>query len=118
MQLSKLQSYCNPRFESVVLWPSAALTELRLVTSDLQLLNHVPAGDRSSVVWRSGENHYRFLSFSDDSCDFSDDSCHFCTPPPYFYVVNMSSIPPGTMDSSIRTDTPFSELFSFARCTK
>ena len=57
LQLSKMQSYCNPRFESVVLWPSTALTELRLVTSDLQLLNHVPAGDRSSVVWRSGENH-------------------------------------------------------------
>ena len=54
---------------------------------------------------------HRFLSFSDDSCDFSDDSCHFCMPPPNFYVVNMSSIPPGTMDSSIRTDIPFSELF-------
>ena len=78
----QLQSYCKPRFESVVLWPSAALTELRLVTIviDLQLLNHVPPLEIGPVLFEGVEritDFHRFLSFSDDSCDFSDDSCHF-----------------------------------------
>ena len=95
---------------------------------DLQLLIHVPALEIGPVLFGGVERiteFHRFLSFSDDSCDFSDDSCHFCTPPPYFYVVNMSSIPrslilesmvPGGITTwhhgfKYKTDTPFAELF-------
>ena len=63
LYLSKLHSLIhqngNPKFysvRSVVLWRSAALTALRLPASDLQLLSHIPARDRSNAV-SSRENH-------------------------------------------------------------
>ena len=58
VQYNKIQKFCSVR--SVVLWSSAALTAPRLAASDLQLLSHVPARARSSVIWRSREHHSFF----------------------------------------------------------